>query len=307
MGDRLERSLLWIIWLCGVTWMALPAALAANLTVDCDAGEKFQERLKDAKPGDTIQVKGACNEGVRINSEVVRVTLDGGGAATIKAPQGRDPVFIRGRDITVRGFTLTGGRDGVHLSGQGAGASAVIERNIIRETGRRGIHLDQSSIARIGANTIENVASDGINVVESSNARIGYIIFDPLPNTIRNVGGHAVVISGGSTARILGNVLAGNKGSGIVISRNSQADLWANMISGNGGDAVAVSHGSGIVVTGATMPKREGENSTDPAHVNEGYGVSCVLAGYVDGPVGKLTGKRGGSQIDGSCTARGGS
>jgi hypothetical protein len=120
-------------------------------------------------------------------------------------------------NITVRGFTMTGGRDGIHFSGQEAGASVIIEKNVIRQTGRCGMHLDQKSVARIGDNIIENVPADGIDINESSNARIGYLIFDPLPNTIRNVGGHGIVITAGSTARILGNTITGSKGSGISI------------------------------------------------------------------------------------------
>ena len=106
-------------------------------------------------------------------------------------------------------------------------------------------------------------------------------------------------ISSYCTLKCSANLLVGNKGSGININRNSQADVWSNTISGRG-DAIALSHGSGIVVTGATMPKREGENTTDGANLNEGHGISCALAGYVDGPIGKLTGRRGSSNIDGS-------
>lgn len=36
------------------------ASVAATLTVDCGAGEKIQEKVAVAKPGDTIQVSGTC-------------------------------------------------------------------------------------------------------------------------------------------------------------------------------------------------------------------------------------------------------
>src|SRR6185436_17336126 len=160
---------------------------------------------------------------VQVPSDMVRVTLDGQGKARIEAPKGRDSIFIRGRDITVRGFILTGGRDG--------------------------IHLDQGSVGRIGGNTIEDVPAEGINLTESSNARIGFIIFDPASNTIRNAGVHAIVVSNGSTAKILANTLTGSRGSGIVVTRNAQADIWANVISANAGDAISASHGAGIVLT----------------------------------------------------------
>jgi nitrous oxidase accessory protein NosD len=183
---------------------AVTTADAATLPVDCDAGEKIQANLDQAKPGDVIEVKGVCNESVQVASEMVRVTLGGTTNATIQPPPDKDGIFIRGRDITIRGFVITGVRDGIHPSGQASGASAVIEGNTIRQAKRWGIHLDQSSVARIGGNVIEDVGSHGVDVGESSNARIGFIIFDPLPNAIRKVGGHAIPIHDGSTARILG-------------------------------------------------------------------------------------------------------
>ena len=297
------------LWLCGAialiaTWTVPTHVQSATITVDCDGGEKIQDKLAQAKADDIVQVSGTCKDGVQIPSDVVRVTLDGQGKARIEAPRGRDSIFIRGRDITVRGFTLTGGRDGIHLSGQAAGASAVIENNIIRQTGRRGIHLDQGSIGRIGGNTIEDVPAEGINLTESSNARIGFIIFDPAPNTVRNAGLHAIVVSNGSTAKILANTLTGSRGSGIVVTRNAQADIWANVITANAGDAIAASHGAGIVLTGEGMPRRENANETDANQVNEGFGVSCVLGGYADGKLGTLKGKRGSKNIDGSCATR---
>lgn len=50
-------------------------------------------------------------------------------------------------------------RDGLHLPGQAAGASAIIDLNVIRDTGRYGIHIDKGSDANIVGNVIENVPS----------------------------------------------------------------------------------------------------------------------------------------------------
>jgi hypothetical protein len=299
--------LLVISSVCGLSWIPSAPATATEYVVDCNVGEKIQAKLDEAKPGDVIKVSGTCNESVQVASEMVRISLLGQPGAVINAPPNRDGIFIRGRDITVRGFTITGGRDGIHLSGQSAGASAVIEKNVVRQTGRRGIHLDQKSVARIGDNVIENVPADGIDINESSNARIGYLIFDPLPNTIRNVGGHGIVITAGSTARILGNTITGSKGSGILVSRNSQADVWSNTIADNAGDGIRVSEGSGIVASGANMPRREGENQTDGAQPNGGFGVNCSIGSYLNGPIGKLLGKRGDKNTSAGCVEQTGS
>ena len=41
--------------------------------VDCDAGEKIQEKIAVARPGDTILVSGRCHENVTVPSEAVRI------------------------------------------------------------------------------------------------------------------------------------------------------------------------------------------------------------------------------------------
>ena len=71
---------------------------AATLTVNCDAGEKIQQKLAVAKPGDEIKVSGTCNESVQIFSEIVRIMLDGQGKATIQAASATGfPIYIRAR------------------------------------------------------------------------------------------------------------------------------------------------------------------------------------------------------------------
>lgn len=255
--------------------------MATTHTVDCNAGEKIQDSIAVAKPGDTILVSGTCSENVVILSEVVRITLDGQGKTVIQAPPKGDSIFIRGKDITVKGFTLTGGRDGIHLSGTAAGASANIEGNTIRKTGRHGIHLDHGSVGRIAGNTIEDVPALGIDVAEGSVARIGYVLPPQgrSPNTIRNAGGHGIAVTRGSSARIVGNTIENNKGSGVFVNRNSQADIFGNSISGNAGNGITATH-------------------------NAGVGLSGSVGGYADGPMGTLDGIRSAKEMDGGCVDR---
>jgi nitrous oxidase accessory protein NosD len=277
---------------------------AATLTVDCSTGEKIQDKVFAARPGDTILVSGTCKENVAIPSEVVRITLDGQGKTVIQAPSPKDSIFIRGREITIKGFTLTGGRDGIHLSGAAAGASAIIDGNTIKRTGRQGIHLDQGSIGRIANNVIEDVPGEGIYILENSNARIGFIIGEPGPNTIRNTGAHGIVLRGDSSAWIVGNSIINSKGSGILVTRNSQADVLANAISGSAADGIAVSYGSGVNFRSEGTTRGEGANLTDPALKNAGFGVSCSVGGYVAGPLGTLAGVKGTRAIDTTCIDR---
>ena len=279
--------------------------------VDCDAGSTIGETLGRTKPGDTLLVSGTCKESVVIPAELVRITLDGQGQATIQRPGGGTPsgparhaVFIRGKAITITGFRITGGEDGIHLSGP---AHAVIDGNVITQNRGRGIHLDKSSVAQMVNNTIADNGGVGIHVTEQSYARIGFLIPpDEIvqPNTIQNNGGGGIQVERVSSAWIVGNTIVGNKGPGIAIDRGSEADIMANVINGNSGDAIDVTHNSGVNLQSEGSPRREGPNRTDPAVKNGGVGISCSIGGYVDGPLGTLTGMQGAKRFDKTCIDR---
>jgi parallel beta-helix repeat protein len=286
--------------------LAFDLAWAANVAVDCDSGQAIQSAVDNAKSGDLILVNGTCRENVSIPSHILQITLDGQGRASIQAPPKGDVMFVRGREITIQGFTLSGGgRDGIHISGAAAGASANILGNTIRKTGRHGIHLDHGSVGRIGRNIIEDIPGIGIEISESSVARIGWLIFTLEPNTIRNVGQHGILITRGSTARILGNTITGNKRNGILVDRNSQADIFGNTVSANGEHAVAVMHGSGVNLgREGNPPFKMSDNLTESAAKNQGVGIACAVGGYVSGPRGTLDGIRGEKNIDAGCVDR---
>src|SRR5689334_12538696 len=292
---RIRTAVLAGLWAC-----ALPG-LAASVSVDCDAGNAIKTALAGAKPGDTILVSGTCHEQVSFTPEMVRITLDGQKKTTIQHPGKSAPsphaVFIRGKDITVKGVTVMGGLDGIHLSGP---ASAEIENDVVRKVAGRGIHIDKGSVARVLNTLVEDAGVVGIDVTGASYAYIGVRIprVPALsPNTIRNNGGPGINIERTSGAWIVGNTITGNKGSGIEVHRNAQADVIANIINANGGDGITVSHGSGVNFK--SEPRNEGSNET--AQDNNGVGIRCSTGGYVDGPIGTLGGKQGAKAIGGGC------
>ncbi|MGZ5126300.1 MAG: right-handed parallel beta-helix repeat-containing protein [Burkholderiales bacterium] len=278
-------------------------ANAATLTVDCDSGNTIMGALGNVKQGDTVLVSGTCKEQVSIAPEIVRITLDGQKRTTIQHPGGAAPsphaLYNRGKEITIKGFTVTGGLDGIHLSGP---ASAVIDGNLVVKNAGRGIHIDKGSIARILNTTVEHSGLIGIDVTGASYAYIG--VFIPRvaalsPNTIRNNGGPGINIERTSGAWIVGNTISNNKESGIVVHRNAQADVIANVINANGGDAIAVSYGSGVNLS--SEPRRDGPNRTSTGQNNSGVGISCIIGGYVEGPLGTLTGAKGAKAFDNGC------
>ncbi|MDB5902912.1 MAG: parallel beta-helix repeat-containing protein [Betaproteobacteria bacterium] len=284
---------------------ALPVH-AASVTVDCDAGNTITAALGVVKPGDTLLVSGTCKEQVNIPPEVVRVTLDGQKKTTIQHPGGAAAsphvLYNRGKEITIKGFTFTGGMDGIHLSGP---ASAVIDGNVVIKNAGRGIHIDKGSVVRILNTTVEQSGVIGIDITGASYAYIG--VFIPRvpalsPNTIRNNAGPGINIERTSGAWIVGNTITNNKDSGITVHRNAQADVIANVINGNGGDAISVSYGSGVNLE--SEPRRDGPNQTTPGQNNAGAGIRCTIGGYVEGPLGTLAGTKGAKAFDSGCVDR---
>ena len=126
------------VLLAGLCFSALPAN-AATVSVDCDAGNTITAALGNVRPGDTVLVSGTCNEQVSFNPELVRITLDGQKKTTIQHPgkgaASPHTVFIKGNDIFIKGVTVIGGLDGIHLSGP---ASAEIDGAVVMKTARAG-------------------------------------------------------------------------------------------------------------------------------------------------------------------------
>lgn len=309
---NLNRSIL----LSGLA-VAIPLAiasgsvLAADLPVNCDAGEKISPAVDKAAPGDRVVVSGTCKETVFVRPHKTSVTLDGQGKATIEGPapsqvQGNRPdsfvIFVMGQRIKIEGFTILNGFMGVHVSGP---ASVEVANNVIRGAGYGAIHFDKGSVGLIYGNTIENNKVFAINLAENTFARVGYR-FPTLPklepNIIRNNDADGIVVGRMSTASIMGNEISNNTGTGVLVSGNSQAEIAGNDISGNGKDGINVSLNSGVSFHFVAHERPEsGNKSTSP---NKGFGVSCDLGGYVDGELGALSGAKGAHAASGNCLER---
>jgi parallel beta-helix repeat protein len=202
----------WII-VAGLASLSLGApARAGTLTVNCP-GDSLQAAVELAVAGDTIQVTGTCTESVLIRNEQVRIALDGQSVATISPTSGHAAFTVRGKGITIRNFTITGGPGaGIWVN---RGSNAVITQNHIYAMGGNGVTVNQLSFAVIRNNNIHDNAGDGIAISETSDSRIGFDQnYDTAasPNTIQSNGGRGITVSGSSKARIVGNTIAGNTG-----------------------------------------------------------------------------------------------
>ncbi len=278
----------------------LRAASPASVSVNC-AAASLQAAVDGAAPGSTISVTGTCSESVLIRNEKQRLTLDGGGVATINGTTSDAPVVnVRGKGILIQNFTIIGGGNGIHVN---RGSNAVIHNNIIQNTGGSGVVVDELSFAVLTNNIMRNNPGAGIVVSQSSAARIG-INSDAETvssgNTIQNNGAGGIIVSNGSSARVIGNHIAGNSGDGVFVGRDSQSDLASNAINGNDGDGIEAVENSSVQLgedSGTSI--FEAANAT--TSTNTGFGIKCTDGGVADGRQGTLTGIGGPTSFDPGC------
>lgn len=272
-------------------------------TVNCDVKPNLQKVLRKAAPGDTILVSGTCLENVEVPIEAQRITLDGQGTAVINGPDAANAaVQINGRGIVLKGFTISGGFDGVNV---GNGGSATIDGNIIQQTGADGVHVAKSSEAVIVNNTIQSNAENGIHVTEASSARIGFRAGRPTataePNIIQNNGGRGIRVNRSSAGRIYANTIRNNGNSGIDVRRAAFADISSNQIDGNAGDGILVNQNSAVVLGADTTEDPVADNPNGTTVPNAGVGIRCGTNSSADGRRGTLTGSAGAVNFDATC------
>jgi parallel beta-helix repeat protein len=272
-------------------------------TLTCGPEKTIGQAIKTLKPGDTLLVTGMCNENLAIGQEVHRITLDGQGTATINGEPSVATVTVNGSGITIRGFTIGGGFQGIAVLD---GASAVIDGNTIQNATRNGVTVFRNSTAHIINNTIQNNGNSGIQLQHSSSAQIGFT--GPpsnrisAPNTIQNNGAPGIQVLRGSAAQIFSNSIQNNVSHGVFVDRNAQAEIAACTITGNTGDGIRGMRNAGVDLgtdaTGAT-PQFDDDVNTG---TNGGFGVRCTIDGFVDGVLGTLTGTSGGKFFAEGCT-----
>ena len=287
--------------------LALSAAVptsAAKVTVDCNAGGAVGPELAKLTPGDVLLVQGTCRENVLIHSAINGITLDGQGKATISALDARQPAIqVLGREITIKGFTVTGGFFGVAVN---RGATALLDHNTIEGAAHSGVEVSQNSFGRVVNNTIRRNRQNGILVLGSASVHIGVVRSDdqlPSPNVIEDNEGDGIHVIRASTARIIGNTLSANRGNGLAVQQTSHADVAGNVFDANGRHGIQVSGNSGINLADSAMRLFERPNTT--ATPNESFGIRCALGAYLDGAIGSLRGKSGVKDVsDTSCIDR---
>lgn len=273
---------------------------ARTVTFACGGQKSLSAAIRSLAPGDVILVSGLCTENVVVPEEIVRVTIDGQGSATINGPSASQAsVVIRGTNITLAGFTISGGLDGINVSRNGA---ATLSGNVIQSTGRDGVSINQSATARVTNNVIQNNPRAGITVTESASVRVGLLTFDGLetvpggtgPNQILGNAEDGIRIHRSSSGIILGNTISSNGRDGVLVFRAAYADISSNVINSNGRHGINVGESSAVRLgEDAGTALDEMPNTTT---INNGaFGINCSLNATLNGRIGSLTGVSGAS------------
>src|SRR5258708_4300314 len=238
------------IWILSVLALAvainIPGASAQGnpktIRVDCDRGETVTRALGFVDPGDTIIIKGICNENLLFNSPTGHfngLTLDGQGTATIAGPDSTlNVIELTGvSGFTIRGLTITGGVDGLTIN---TGSDIGIDSVVVENTGRHGIHFQRgTTMGYVVNSTIQNNPQHGIVINENSYVRVGFT--DNVgasqgytgPCVIQGNGGYGIRIQRTSSARIYANTISNNANNGVNIESDSYAAIAANLINSN--------------------------------------------------------------------------
>ncbi|MCI0620557.1 MAG: hypothetical protein L0387_02615 [Acidobacteria bacterium] len=232
-----------------VLLLAAGSAYANDVSLDCDKKKTITAALAGlSKQGPhTITVSGTCNESVVIDG-FDTLTLVGTAGASINDPtpenlEDNDVVdIIQSRNVTVQGFTINGGVEGVACT---QFSVCYLRELLVQGQSDNGVIYARSS-GFVDNTTIQNTLFAGFQAVNSSNVILGSNLFGtPGTTTIQNNGteengGIGVNANQGSNLTLFG-VTIQNHAHGDGAGANFGAFLrilGANTITGNGGNGI---------------------------------------------------------------------
>ena len=238
--------------------------------VNCNRGETITRALQALEAGPiTIEVKGICTENIDIVLDDVTL-IAANQSATVNGPDAKKhTITIRGHRAVIDGLTVTGGYNGINVSGVGG---AQIRNCTVQNTFHNGIVFYQDGRGAVDKCTVQHNGHHGISI-EAASAKV-------INSTISLNPGVGIVVSRGGNAKIgmndvpgeptaAGNTISNNGGHGINIWAGGSAYIIKNTIQGNGTNYNAEYGRDGIHITMSTAVLA-GENTIT---MNQGCGV----------------------------------
>jgi hypothetical protein len=251
--------------------------------VDCDKGQTLTDALRKAKPGDTLQVRGTCQERVTITTD--RLRLDGGGSAVLDGGGGGPAEFegvvtIDGvQGVTLMGFTIENGPGegilGIH------GAAFTVHHTTVQQNAASGIAVGDNSLAELTGCTARDNGSGGLDVFTSSSVILKGII------AAHHTAGNGITINGQSMLEIRGGQVQVNDNGafGLVVAGSQVA--FFGFAASQGSTLTANGNAqSGIVIATGSLEVGFPHASTSSAANNGVNGIFLPLGGSLVSPLG---------------------
>lgn len=295
---------------------------AQAIDINCP-GTSLQTTIDAASDGETIRVRGICDESIFIGTDKDRLRIVGLGGAIIKPLNtDRNVVHIRGRLIRLQTIGIQGGHNGVNVE---RGGSVTLNGVTVEDNTNIGVAVTKNAYASILNSNISNNVKHGILVGKTAHARIGFRndrVTTSEPNIISNNGEYGITVNRTAAAEMVGNTIEGNGRAGIYVQESSSARIgevgvtpWSgpNFIRNNRGPGILVERTStaeiknnhiddnnkhGIVVKWNSAVILDNNQTSVP---NGRFGLRCNKGGAVEGSLGTLTGSFGTSRFSGDC------
>jgi hypothetical protein len=233
--------------------------MAPYFHVNCDVpGQTITKVLKTAQSGDTIHVRGTCEETVTMTTD--RVTLDGGSMAILQGPGGGQPgdvshgllniVGVQG--VEIRGFTVqNSAADGIN----GRQGAAFTVRDVrVFHSADDGIEVTETSTVRfLGTCEVRGSGEDGIAITRGSST----LFIAERVTTAENARGGIFVIGTSTAAFDTGTVHTTQNTFGILTLGHSSLTLGRNLptilAEDNTLDGILVADTSDLRLDGGTI------------------------------------------------------
>ena len=277
-----------VLWSYQEPSVGVAGADSAVKKVQCDKGQTLTDALKKAKPGDTLQVTGTCQERVTITTD--RLTLDGGGSAVLDGggvgpTESEGVVTIDGADgVTLTGLTIQKG------AGEGIlghhGAAFAVQQTTVQNNAASGIAVADGSTADLTDCTIHDNGF-GIDVFTSSSAILrGAIIISQNKGNGAEVNGQSMLEIRGAQVQMNDNGGIGLvAGSGQVAIFGFAAAQGSTLTANGNGDFGIIIYNSLLTILGSDF----GSGANVITAANNGVAGILVSDGFIASPFG--TGK----------------
>jgi hypothetical protein len=239
-------------------------AAAANVTVDCGAGESINGALAalDAIGPHTITVTGTCTEAVNINlRNQITIQAPVEQTATIQSPLPNVNVFTisSARRIVLNRLVIRGGRNGISIN---LGSDVNIHNSTIAENNNIGILYTQSTVT-IDSSTIRDNAFMGLAAQAGSLGNVGG------PSAAQ----HVLIAGNGTGVSVLEAFLQFNGNFTVENNANFGFDMAGgrlnlsgmqagveNLIRSNGAGAINMRNAASTIIFGKTVIQNNNAN-----------------------------------------------